>query len=151
MLEAATASVEIRSVREQDQQTVTHSESDILYCNMSQTQTHMVDYRIQGQGTDQHVSLPCICVVVSYLRGEHGQEPDGPTLYALHPEQGVAIVLPAKLYIKNSNEKQVHPHEAVCTCMIRENDTEAIRREKCSLLLAVPVFTAGQATSFQRV
>lgn len=65
----------------------------------------------------------CVCVwlwagggsVLSYLRGEHGQESDGPTLHALHPEQGVAVVLPAELHIKHPDEEQVHAHEAVRT------------------------------------
>lgn len=50
-----------------------------------------------------------------YLRGEHGQEPNGPTLHALHPDQGITIVLPPEFNIKDPDEEQVHPHKAVCT------------------------------------
>lgn len=48
----------------------------------------------------------CVCVsVASHLWGEHGEESNGPTLNALHPEQRVAIVLPAEFDIKHTDEE----------------------------------------------
>lgn len=59
------------------------------------------------------------CSILKYLWREHGQESNGPTLHALHPEQGVAIVLPTKFHIEHSHEEKVHSHEAVCAWTMR--------------------------------
>lgn len=72
--------------------------------------------------------------MLSYLWGEHGQESNGPTLHALHPEQGVTIVLPTKFYIEHSNEEKVHPHEAVCTWTIRDGESIYWEESICQLL-----------------
>lgn len=62
----------------------------------------------------------------SYLWGEHGQEANGPTFHALHPEQGVTIVLPTKFYVEHTNRKKVHPHEAVCTWKMRGEEIQLL-------------------------
>lgn len=53
--------------------------------------------------------------IMTYFWGEHGQESNRSTLDALHPDQGIAVVLPSEFNIKNSNKEKVDPHEAVCT------------------------------------
>lgn len=68
------------------------------------------------------------CAVLNYFWGEHGQESNRPTLHALHPEQGVAIVLPPEFNIKHSNEEKVDPHEAVCTCTKRDGELQSFEK-----------------------
>lgn len=58
-------------------------------------------------------------VNLSYLWGQHGQEANGPTLHALHPKQGMTIVLPTEFNVEHPDEEKVHAHEAVCTWTTR--------------------------------
>lgn len=68
------------------------------------------------------------CAILNYFWGEHGQESNSATLHALHPEQGVAIVLPPEFNIKHSNEEKVDPHEAVCTWTKRDGELSSFEK-----------------------
>lgn len=59
---------------------------------------------LHGQISEQHDGN---------LRGQHSQEADDTTLQAVHPLLSILVVLAT--YIKDSNEKQIDPHQTVCT------------------------------------